>query len=382
MKMRLPWFALGALLTFSACSGGGLPEDSPSTPTSAPSTASSRSTTLGQGTTTASIDQTSSTVHPAFPIEFLDGEPLEIPSELLIVAGDSLIEVDSGSIERIDGLPQANDAEFWTQRGGPFAVVHCFIGCQGDDLFILAQGESTARPIGSGFPTPGIDGVWIKRISSGDTCTLTKTNWTGQIVRPETEFDCGTSLIAETSLGLVGWTERGYGQIQGVLIDPSSLAEVLQVGEIHGVVDNELLYRDGDSLVLLDTKSGSETSIQFPTDVGQPDFGELSPDGRHLAVSFKNPAWPGPRQLLDVWLLDTSTHEWTRLPSMPVAAFLKGTDVTWTADGRIVMYGDFDQVGVALATFTPGDRHLRVLEINHSPAASIVAWCTTPECEG
>lgn len=320
-------------------------------------------------------------MHPAFPIEFLDGASLESPTELLVVARDFLIDVDAGTIERIDGLPELEDAEFWAQQAGDHAVIHCSIGCQREDLFILRKGESTARPIGSGFPTPGIEGTWIKRFTSDDSCTLTKVDWNGEILHPETQFECAISLIEETPLGLLGWTEQGYGPTQGVLIDPSSLIEIQQVGEIHGVLDSEILYREGEGFVLLDTKSGSVARIPFPTDVGQPDYGKLSPDGAHLALSFKNPAWPGPRQRLDVWLLDTSSHQWTRLPSMPVAAFLKGTDMRWAADGRIVMYGAFDQVGVALATYRPGDSHLRILEMNHSPAASIVAWCTTPQCD-
>lgn len=376
--MQLRWFVLGALVLFSACSGG---EGSPATPAPASTTVPSTSVTGERDTTTPATSDTASTVHPAFPIEFLDGASLETPTELLVVARDSLIDVDAGTIERIDGLPELEDAEFWAQQAGDHAVIHCSIGCQREDLFILRKGESTARPIGSGFPTQGTEGTWIKSFISDDTCTLTKVDWNGEILHPETQFECSTSLIDETQLGLVGWTERGHGPIQGVLIDPSNLAEIRQVGEIHGVIDSEILYREGDSFVLLNTETGSETRIPFPTDVGQPDYGELSPDGAYLAVSFKNPAWPGPRQRLDVWLLDTSSHQWTRLPSMPVAAFLKGTDVTWVADGRVVMYGAFDQVGVALATYTPGDSHLRILEMIHSPAASIVAWCTTPQCE-
>jgi len=374
--MRLLFLGLGGLVVISACSGSGA-ESAPTT-----SVWASTSTTLGIEATTSSGSSAPSIVDPAFPINFLDGIPLETPSELLIVAGDSLIVMDAGVIERIEGLPETKHSNsFWTQQAGNHAAIHCLIGCQGDDLFILPKGESTAHPIGSGFPTPGIGGVWIKSFSSDDACTLAKVEWTGQTLHPEREFDCRMNLIEETSLGLVTWTEPGYGPIQGGLIDPSSLSPVLEVGEIHGVIENEILYRDGDGFVLLDTESGSETRLEFPTDVGLPDYGDLSPDGKYLAISFKNPAWPGPRQRLDTWLLDTDTHEWTRLPSMPVAASLKGTGLTWTADGRIVMYGAFDDVGVALATFTPGDRYLKVRQVNYSPAASIVAWCTGPECE-
>jgi hypothetical protein len=245
----------------------------------------------------------------------------------------------------------------------------------------LAKGESVAQPIGSGFPTPGVDGVWLRRIESSETCTLTKVDWNGETLHPETEFDCGVSLIEETDLGLVAWTDAGFGATQGVLLDPSSLTIVLEVGQIHGGIGHAILFRQDDAFVLLDTESGSETEIEFPTDIGQPDYGQPSPDGSVLAVAFKHPAWPGPRQRLDIWVLNMTTLEWTQLPSMPVAAALKGTDFAWTDDGRIVLYGAFDEAGVAVATYRPGDDQLQVRSVDHQPAASIIAWCTSPNCD-
>lgn len=317
-------------------------------------------------------------VDPAFPVEFLSGSPLDRPSGLLIVEGNSVVDIDAGTVERIGGLPDpAAEDRFWSVRAGSNAIIWCYRGCSAPDVFILKKGESTAQSIGTGSPTPGVDGVWLQDFGS---CVLTKVDWDGETLRPKTEFDCGAHLIEETPLGLVAWTETNLGLIQGLLIEPDSLTTVVEVGEIHGVIEDEILYSQEEAFILLDTETGSETKIEFPTEIGQADYGQPSPNGRWLAVAFKHPAWPGPRQRLDVWLLDMTTLEWTRLPSMPVAASLKGTDFTWTADGRLVLYGAFDEAGVAIATYSPGDEQLQVSTVDHRPAASIVAWCTSPKC--
>jgi hypothetical protein len=88
-----------------------------------------------------------------------------------------------------------------------------------------------------------------------------------------------------------------------------------------------------------------------------------SPDGRLLAVSFEHPAWPGPRQRLDVWLLDLIELVWRHLPSMPVPAALKATGLSWAPDGRLVLLGDFDGLGSALAVWRPGQDRLAVRSV-------------------
>jgi hypothetical protein len=71
----------------------------------------------------------------------------------------------------------------------------------------------------------------------------------------------------------------------------------------------------GDPLRLTDVRTGSVRRIAPPESPGTISDGYTSPDGRWVAVRFGNPAWPGPRQLLEVWLLDTATLRWHRMPS-------------------------------------------------------------------
>ncbi len=376
MTMRFVPTALLALVVLSACSDE--PASASSSDTTAPQAATS---TLPDpaAPSTAPPDEPVPAVDPAFPIEFLHGADLEQPSELLIVAGDHLIDLDAGSVERLDGLPEPPDESnrYWTVPAGSHAVIHCGAGCPEADVFALAKGESVARPIGKGFPTPGINGVWIRKVISRDACTLEKVGWTGEILRPATDFSCGLNLLEETPLGLAVWSDAPR---RGLIFDPTSLAIVWEVGELAGVVGSKILYRQDDGFVLLDTESGSEFVIALPTDVGGLEYGKPNPDKTFLAVGFKHPAWPGPRQRLDIWLLDMRNLEWRRLPSMPVAAALKASDYAWTADGRLVLYGNFDHAGIAVAAYRPGDAQLQVAKVDYRPAGSIAAWCTSAEC--
>lgn len=222
--------------------------------------------------------------------------------------------------------------------------------------------------------------MWVKRFESADNCTLSKIGLDGETLRAESPFDCGIHLLKATRFGLVGWTEDS-GVISGVVLDPDDLSPILDgVGMIHAVVGDRILYRSNRGFALLDRQTGSEISIDSPTRIGGPDYGEVSPDGRQVAISFKHPTW-GSTQRLDVWVLNIETLEWTRLPSMPVAAALKSTDEVWAPHGRLVMLGHFDEVSHALATWRPGDSQLQVREVDYEPSAAIVVWCTSVECQ-
>jgi hypothetical protein len=62
----------------------------------------------------------------------------------------------------------------------------------------------------------------------------------------------------------------------------------------------------------------------------------------------------------DIWLLNLDTRRWRRLPGMPLITALKFMRMAWTDDGRLVLAGDFDQFGRAVATWRPGQDHLDV----------------------
>ena len=108
--------------------------------------------------------------------------------------------------------------------------------------------------------------------------------------------------------------------------------------------------------------------LTLPSSPGEFSDGIGSPDGRWIVARMGNPAWPGPRQLLGLWLLDTRTLRWHHVPSMPVPVSLKETDLAWTPDNRLVLLGRFDrtsdvsidQTKDVLALYRPGAPDLSI----------------------
>jgi hypothetical protein len=65
-------------------------------------------------------------------------------------------------------------------------------------------------------------------------------------------------------------------------------------------------------------------------------------------------------QVSDIWLLDLQARGWRRLPGMPLITGLKFMSMAWTGDGRLVLAGDFERFGEAMATWRPGQEQLAV----------------------
>ena len=310
----------------------------------------------------------------AFPVAFLEGVPLPSPSSLVLLSGDILIDVDAGSERRVDGLPVGEDLVLWNVAagGGAVVMVDCHVECGGPEVFAVDVESGAARSIAFGFPTPAPDGVWVKRYVSEAACTLSKVGLDGATLAAERAFDCDLAVGEETSLGLV--VSLAQDGSEGAILDPETLDTVIETGNVLAVIEDQLLSWEGGSFTVRDHATGAERELASPTDVGTPSNAGTSPDGRVIAVTFQHPAWPGPRQRLDVWMLEVATWEWSRLPSMPVAAALKATDEAWAPDGRFVIFGSFDQAGHAVATWRPGDRDLAVRQIDADPSGSLVVW--------
>ena len=309
-------------------------------------------------------------VSSSYEIGFLGGRELSLPSNLVVLSGNFALDVDSGVAERISGLPDRESQRFWSLSAGDraFVVVDCDT-CRSPEVFsldgTLAHGES----VGYGFPAPAPDGIWLKRFLSDSTCVLAKVTLDGRTRTPERSFDCEFTIIEESRLGLVAFTT----DLKWALIDPDTFEPIFFSGAIHGVIGDEVMISDRDGFVLVDPTTGSETRALRPTEVGRPSYGKPSPDGKFMAVSFEHPAWPGPRQRLDVWVLQIDTMNWVRLPSMPVAVALKTTDMAWAPDGRLVVFGWFEDVGDAIVVWRPGATELEILETELNPAGSLVA---------
>ncbi|VAV97050.1 hypothetical protein MNBD_ACTINO02-647 [hydrothermal vent metagenome] len=323
-------------------------------------------------------------VESANPYESLCGRALEGPTGLVLVVGDTVVDIDADTRQRIEGLPDGSgfvppaSQPIWAQRVGSDAVVGVADSSGRLEVFTVRPGSLRAIPVGFGSPIPGLGGVWLREKISADECRLSKVTLGGDILSASTSVGCDVSLIEETSVGLVGVREV-EGVFSGVILDSENPSTTLfEIGSIRGIFGSRVLHQagGGSDFVVFDTLTGEEITIDLPVRFGQPSYGRLSPDGRYLAIPFKSPL-----QVFDIWVLDTETLQWARVPSMPVASGVKATSLAWVPDGRLIILLTLEPAGHQLATWTPGDSELQVRQLDYELEASVAVWCTTNECE-
>ncbi|GII22373.1 hypothetical protein Pme01_19700 [Planosporangium mesophilum] len=278
----------------------------------------------------------------------LHGVALTGPVRLrLLVASNppELVDVDTGARTPVTGLPAGADRPTWVTAVGQDAVItsSCLTCDAGGDVYVLRRGTTVARRIAAGssvVASPDGRGVWLTRYD-GTTCTLQEVALDGQTRTASRPVDCHVVPRAVTGRYLLTGAATGDG-----------------------------------ALVLTDVQAGSRTTIRRPTAIGDPSDGLASPDNRYLAIAFEHPAWPGPTQRLDLWLLEPASQRWQQAPSMPVPAALKFTAMTWLPDGRLVLLGDFEHVGQAVAVWRPGEDQfgIRTLALPEQRAEAFVVW--------
>ncbi|MFD9947565.1 hypothetical protein ACFWYW_06830 [Nonomuraea sp. NPDC059023] len=284
------------------------------------------------------------------PMTPLAGEPLTGSGLRLLVTGAHayLLEVDSGRRTAIEGLPPGR--EYWGFSAGRTVVAAVRPGRRDPGRVYVLDGVR-ARALADGvwaFASRDGRGVWVTR-PAGSRCELREFSFTGTASRPGFPVDCDEAPFADSVLGLLA--NRNDGTMAVLSRDsgrPLSVSRGEPGWHVLGTTRRQAraLVRSlgasgSESLGLLDPATRRVTPVPFPATEGRAAEAVPGPDGRLLAVRFVDPAFPGPRQYLDVWVLDIGTLRWTRLPSMPVPASIKTTSMAWTPDGRLVLTGDY-----------------------------------------
>ncbi|WP_214326534.1 hypothetical protein [Nonomuraea sediminis] len=280
---------------------------------------------------------------------------------LLATGGEPFVyDVDSRASTPVSGLPSGDS---WGFGAGARAVIG--VGTRG--LYALAPGASRARFLtAADFALASADGggVWVQ---SGKRCRELRFGGGSRTAA------CAGGVDADTQLGLLIRPESGDMR----LADPATGRVLLRAQQILAVARGQALVSDGGRLTLVDVPSGRKRALDSPRTEGSASHGLPSPDGRWIAVPFGDPAWPGPRQYLDVWVLEISSGRWSRLPGMPVPAALKALTVSWLPDGRLALAGAFpataavrpddgDYAGM-LALWRPGEPRLAVTRLPFVP---------------
>ncbi|MEU4538081.1 hypothetical protein AB0G15_24825 [Streptosporangium sp. NPDC023825] len=307
----------------------------------------------------------------------LSGQPLGPGSGIrLLVGGDgqtglapAVLDVDTGASTPVSGLPDPDPrltlSAFVHGRHTVIAVSGPAVD-QGR-LYLLEGGE--ARKLATGwnaFPAFDDSGFWITdRPARDGPCTVRKQAEDGRTLHRPRWSHCGALPFLDTPYGL----HARHGD-ESILLAHDSLRKTGRHPGIVAATSRELLVRRRDeNFALVIPGTGKERPIGRPAGAGEVRDGEVSPDGRYIAVPFLAPT-TGPHERLDVWVLDTKTLRWAHLPSTPVPVDVKTRRMRWTPNGRLVLAGAFVTTADAypresdhasmIATWRPGEQALSV----------------------
>jgi hypothetical protein len=313
------------------------------------------------------------------------------PTGLLIVAHGNegppfILNVDRHTVDRVWGLglPLRRATEQSPLVGSltpaPGGVLADVEHARSQTEFLIAP-DGSVRHIATVATRAGdhtlaareADATWVLTRRHGGPCTLRLAPGT----RPAVPLPCG-SLAADTTAGV--WIATAH---QWAIVDPltgRARARIAitppadpadQVGDqlfaLHGDLALESLGRHlvGISggrprkLSLVNLISGHRRQLVWPSHFG--DIISVVPEshGPLVAVDFGSPAYPGPAQAEDVWMLDTTTGTFTHLPAYPARVDIKFSDIAWTTHGRLVIIAQGGGRTV-LGLWKPGQTTLRL----------------------
>ena len=313
----------------------------------------------------------------------LPGVPLRSPAGLrLLVANDPepfVLDVDSGVIQPVTGLPAGDDRSVHVESVGEDAVVvsrrDCRgSGCDADSLvYLVRHGSAVATRLGAASDVESSRdgrGVWLLTRQDSTHCTLGEVGLDSHPRRPARPVPCESVLIDELPAGLlvyVSGSRNGAGPYSALVTADGAFRRLPQV--VDGVAGGDLVLstvEPGRLIVLTDLDSGVSHQLRWPSTLQDHVMGliDAHPEGRLVSVAFY-PAHGGAEQTLDLWLLDIATRGWRRLPDMPLRLGPSKPQATWTADGRLLLVAGLadDPASGLVALWRPGQPRMAVRRV-------------------
>jgi len=305
------------------------------------------------------------------------------PERLRLLVADApapyVLDVERGSSERITGLPATGERGVSVLPVGKHALVLSQRYCEGcapvSGVYVVRQGSAAATRLGSALqavPSRDGDAVWMLGRQGAGRCAIRKIGLDGTLWRPPRAVSCRVGLVGELPAGLLVSESGRLGyRSHNALLKPRGRVVRLPYEQARPVVAN-LVATGADRrtpLRLRNVQTGVAFTLGWPSRPGfafQDASGEAT--GARAIVEF---ARYSPQHRLDLWLLDTATRRWTRLPGMPAHLIPKVTDIKWTEDGRVVIFS-----GRALAVWRPGDARLAMRRVKSpkQPGNQFVIW--------
>jgi len=153
-------------------------------------------------------------------------------------------------------------------------------------------------------PARNSSAVWVVTRGSDRTCRARLV----PSARPSVGVPCGAFLREDTAAGLLMTTADAV-----ILVDKTTGRVRARNATGVGVVARNVIlerYRNDDlnarQLRLVDLATGERTPLGWPSILDWHDAVLSQPHGTLVAVTFADPAYPGPAQALDVWILDAA----------------------------------------------------------------------------
>jgi hypothetical protein len=286
-----------------------------------------------------------------------------------------VVDVDSGAIRPVTGLPTGGDRSTHVEPVGQDAVVVSRPGCRGSGcdagsvVYLVRHGRAEATRLGAAVDVQSSrdgQGVWLLRRQDEAHCTLGQVGLDGRPRRPARPMPCEAVLIEELPAGLLvyGSAPRDGGDPYSALVTADGALRRLPM-VVDGVAGGNLVLstvEPGRLIALTDVRSGASHRLPWPSRLDAHVMGLIDghPDGRLASVAFY-PARSSPVQTLDVWLLDLATRRWRQLPGMPLRLDASKPQLSWTADGRLLLLAGLagDPASV-VAVWRPGEPRLAV----------------------
>jgi hypothetical protein len=313
----------------------------------------------------------------------LPGVPLRGPVGLrLLVANDPepfVVDVDSGVLQPVVGMPAGDDRSVHVESVGEHAVVvsrrDCRgSGCDADSLvYLVRHGGTVAARLGAASDVESARdgrGVWLLTREDRTHCSLGQVGLDGQPRRPTRPVPCGSVLIDELPAGLLVHVSRsgsGAGPYSALVTADGAFRRLPQL--VDGVAGGDLVLstvEPGRQIALTDLGSGVSHRLRWPSSFDDHVMGLIAahPEGRLASIAFY-PARSGAEQTLDLWLLDLTTRTWQQLPDMPLRIGPSKPQATWTEDGRLLLLAGLadDPASGLVAVWRPGQPRIAVRRV-------------------
>jgi hypothetical protein len=289
-----------------------------------------------------------------------------------------VLDVDSGAIQPVTGLPTGGDRSTHVEPVGQDAVVVSRPGCRGSDCdagsvaYLVRHGRTEATRLAAAMDVESSRdgrGVWLLRRRDAAHCTLGQVGLDGRPRRPERPLPCEAVLIEELPAGLLvyGSAPRSGGGPYSALVTADGALRRLPL-VVDGVAGGDLVLgtvEPGRLIALTDVRGGASHRLPWPSRLDAHVMGLIAghPQGRLASVAFY-PARSSAVQTLDVWLLDLTTRRWRQLPGMPLRLDASKPQLSWTTDGRLLLLaGLADDPASVVAVWRPGEPQLAVRRV-------------------